>query len=92
MPSKIIFRSASSAEFPWQKSRRDLYAYRRAQRGITLVELMVGIAIGLLVIAVAMGDERAQDRSRRIDPAIGGDDMDAVRFGANPCEGRGHER
>ena len=29
--------------------------YSRAQRGVTLVELMVGIAIGLLVIAVAMG-------------------------------------
>ncbi|MFD1712011.1 prepilin-type N-terminal cleavage/methylation domain-containing protein [Ottowia sp. GY511] len=28
---------------------------RRAQRGITLIELMVGIAIGLLVVAVAAG-------------------------------------
>ena len=27
----------------------------RKQQGLTLVELMVGIAIGLLVIAVAMG-------------------------------------
>ncbi|MFO1265272.1 MAG: prepilin-type N-terminal cleavage/methylation domain-containing protein, partial [Rhodoferax sp.] len=26
-----------------------------SQRGVTLIELMVGIAIGLLVIAVAMG-------------------------------------
>ncbi len=32
-----------------------LSAQWRAQRGVTLVELMVGIAIGLLVIAVAMG-------------------------------------
>ena len=27
---------------------------RQAQRGITLLELMIGIAIGLLVVAVAM--------------------------------------
>lgn len=30
-------------------------AYLHTQRGVTLIELMVGIAIGLLVIAVAMG-------------------------------------
>ena len=28
---------------------------RRVQRGITLVELLIGIAIGLLVVAIAMG-------------------------------------
>lgn len=41
--SHARFREASSSA-QWQ-----------AQRGVTLVELMVGIAIGLLVIAVAMG-------------------------------------
>lgn len=33
--------------------RQHLVGLRRAQRGVTLIELMVGIAIGLLVVAVA---------------------------------------
>lgn len=32
-----------------------MQSIRRRQRGVTLIELMVGIAIGLLVVAVAMG-------------------------------------
>jgi type IV pilus assembly protein PilW len=54
MPSKTIAARA----FPLSVSSQNHYnfvAHARAQRGVTLIELMVGIAIGLLVIAVAMG-------------------------------------
>ena len=34
---------------------KNLIVSPRMQRGVTLIELMVGIAIGLLTIAVAMG-------------------------------------
>lgn len=40
----------STARFPYPQSLRS-----SAQRGITLIELMVGITIGLLTVAVAMG-------------------------------------
>ena len=34
---------------------RQKYRNQRSQRGVTLMELMVGIAIGLLIVAVALG-------------------------------------
>lgn len=37
------------------RSAKRLTVHPRFQRGVTLIELMVGIAIGLLVVAVAMG-------------------------------------
>lgn len=50
-PSAIVKTSHSSAAF----GRRPgpVVCTSRAQRGVTLIELLVGIAIGLLVIAVA---------------------------------------
>lgn len=54
MLSKTIAASACSADLSgkiWHKHRA---TPPRAQHGISLIELMVGIAIGLLVIAVAM--------------------------------------
>lgn len=45
----------ASARTPGQKPPKLPAPRPRTQRGITLIELMVGIAIGLLVIAVAMG-------------------------------------
>jgi len=44
-----------SSVSPHGPSHRIVCKVRRQQDGVTLVELMVGIAIGLLVIAVAMG-------------------------------------
>lgn len=38
-----------------QRSTRRLLSPWQAQAGVTLIELMVGLAIGLLVVAVAMG-------------------------------------
>ena len=38
-----------------EKRLENALRHQRAQRGATLVELMVGISIGLLVVAVAMG-------------------------------------
>jgi type IV pilus assembly protein PilW len=37
------------------RSMRHIYQHPAAQRGVTLIELLVGITIGLLTIAVAMG-------------------------------------
>lgn len=37
------------------RSMKPLYSRQQAQRGVTLIELLVGITIGLLTIAVAMG-------------------------------------
>ena len=42
------------------------------------------------VIAVAVGHQGSRDRPGGVDPAIGRDHMEAVRLGANPCEGGGH--
>ena len=38
------------------------------------------------MVAVPMRDQRVGHCHRRIDPAIGRDDMDAVRLGPDPCE------
>ncbi len=46
---------AMSSVIPHDPSHRIASKVRRQQDGVTLIELMVGIAIGLLVIAVAMG-------------------------------------
>lgn len=35
--------------------RRSLLFFKNAQKGVTLIELMVGIALGLMVVAVAIG-------------------------------------
>ena len=42
------------------------------------------------VIGVAVRDERLAHFARRVDPRIGGDDVDAPRFGLYPGEGRAH--
>jgi hypothetical protein len=42
------------------------------------------------VIAVAVRDESARHGLRRIDPEIRGNDMNPVRFGANPRKRRRH--
>lgn len=55
MPSKIIATSAFYTRPTAQKGLKNTLRRPRAQRGVTLVELMVGISIGLLVVAVAMG-------------------------------------
>ncbi|WP_084153844.1 PilW family protein [Simplicispira psychrophila] len=55
MKSKNIAGSASSARVSSQVWPIELPKHRHAQRGVTLIELMVGITIGLLTIAVAMG-------------------------------------
>ena len=55
MLSKIIATRACTSRASGQIKKKSLGAYSRTQRGVTLIELMVGIAIGLLVIAVAMG-------------------------------------
>ena len=51
MHSKTIAASACPASVTGQK----YFKPRAHQRGVTLIELMVGIVIGLLTIAVAMG-------------------------------------
>jgi len=50
MPTPIIALSARAAG----RARPKSSAPWRAQRGVTLIELMVGITIGLLVVAVAL--------------------------------------
>ena len=52
MLKKTIASGALSTSAPGNYS---LNKAPHAQRGVTLIELMVGIAIGLLVVAVAMG-------------------------------------
>jgi len=42
------------------------------------------------MIGMPVRDQRVGDRLRGIDPAIGGNDMYAVRLGPDPCEGGGH--
>lgn len=55
MKSKIIATSACCISATSQKHLKILVKKRHAQRGITLVELMVGMVIGLLVVAAAIG-------------------------------------
>lgn len=55
---KIIASRACSTCLPGQHQQKFTGIsprIQRTQRGVTLIELMIGIAIGLLVIAVAMG-------------------------------------
>lgn len=54
MPSKNIATNALPVSVKGQKHIKNKLEARR-QRGVTLIELMVGITIGLLTIAVAMG-------------------------------------
>lgn len=54
MLSKNIATNALPASVNGQKHLKDKLV-ARTQRGVTLIELMVGLAIGLLTIAVAMG-------------------------------------
>ncbi len=44
------------------------------------------------VVGMAVRHQRLVDRAAGIDPAVGGHDMDAVRFGADPGKGRSHRR
>lgn len=55
MQSKTIPASIYLAKPTGKRSYRQVPSYLHAQRGVTLIELLVGIAIGLLVVAVAMG-------------------------------------
>lgn len=55
MKSKTIADSAFCISPGCQKHSKTPVHGPRAQRGVSLVELMVGLTIGLLVIAVAMG-------------------------------------
>lgn len=54
MHSKTIAASACAAGLSGKNLQKHRAAHPRSQRGVSLIELMVGIAIGLLVIAVAM--------------------------------------
>lgn len=55
MLSKIIAASDRTVSVQVKKQQKPTVADSLHQRGVTLIELMVGIAIGLLVITVAMG-------------------------------------
>lgn len=55
MLSKIIAARACASSPKGQNQYKPMGTSSRTQRGVTLIELMIGIAIGLLVIAVAMG-------------------------------------
>lgn len=55
MPSKTIAPHAYSASRSGQKTFNGLLVRSNTQRGVTLIELLVGIAIGLLTVAVATG-------------------------------------
>lgn len=55
MASKIIASSVFCITPAAPKYLKNIPHLQRVQRGATLVELMVGISIGLLVVAVAMG-------------------------------------
>ena len=56
MTSKLIAARARTASLSSnRKSKNKGPRSPAAQRGLSLIELMVGIAIGLLVVAVAMG-------------------------------------
>lgn len=55
MLSKNIATGAYPAKLAGQKQPKNKSMHPHAQRGVTLIELMVGITIGLLTVAVAMG-------------------------------------
>lgn len=55
MFSKNITASAFLTRLSGQKRLKKSSIHQRNQRGVTLIELMVGITIGLLTVAVAMG-------------------------------------
>jgi type IV pilus assembly protein PilW len=55
MQSKTIAASNYQSNPTGKQLYRQAQSYLYAQRGVTLIELLVGIAIGLLVVAVAMG-------------------------------------
>ena len=55
MLSKIIATSACYVRPSGLKHLKTLAPRPRSQRGVTLIELMVGLVIGLLVVAAAMG-------------------------------------
>lgn len=55
MLSKNIASSTHPTKLASQKQLKNTSIYPRTQRGVTLIELMVGITIGLLTVAVAMG-------------------------------------
>ena len=55
MKSKIIATSACYVRPSGLKHLKTLAPRPRSQRGVTLIELMVGLVIGLLVVAAAMG-------------------------------------
>ena len=55
MKSKIIAASACHISPRDQKHLQSVAQTRRTQRGVTLIELMVGMVIGLLVVAAALG-------------------------------------
>lgn len=55
MKSKIIATSAYCISATSQKYSKNTVRRQRTQHGATLIELMVGITIGLLTITVAMG-------------------------------------
>ncbi len=55
MPARPFIRHVGQRHVTPQRTAMPSMHNRRKQQGLTLVELMVGIAIGLLVIAVAMG-------------------------------------
>lgn len=55
MFSKTFAAQASAVSLPGGNFQKRFRAHLGTQSGVTLIELMVGIAIGLLVIAVAMG-------------------------------------
>lgn len=55
MPSEIIAKGACSASVSPQKQQKNRGLRAHSQQGVSLVELMVGISIGLLVVAAAMG-------------------------------------
>ena len=55
MLSKIIATSARYVSPRGLKRLKTLASRPRSQRGVTLIELLVGLVIGLLVVAAAMG-------------------------------------
>ena len=55
MLSKIIATSAGYVSPRGLKHLKTLASRPRSQRGVTLIELLVGLVIGLLVVAAAMG-------------------------------------
>jgi len=55
MHSQNMTNYLSPARTPGQKLKKPPALCRHTHRGVTLIELMVGIVLGLLIVAVAMG-------------------------------------